>query len=139
MSWITGKPEKDELAAAELKARVAELESSHNSLKAENERLAKENRSLRDRVAMMERGRAQMGVPTAAHFIEGHGVLWQQAADGRIEAICYCPTCKLVMTPLPSGYPEEVVCTSCKYKAPFHPEKLADVAHEVRSLAEGKG
>ncbi len=137
MSWITGKPDKDENLAAELQARATELEASRAELKAENSRLVKENRELTDRVSMMERGRAQMGVPTAAHFVDGNGVLWQQAADGRIEAVCYCPTCKLVMTPLPSGYPEEMVCTSCKYIAPFHPEKLAEAAQAVRDLAGG--
>lgn len=143
MSWISGK-------RGEAEERMTGLEAELAAAKARGEALDRENRALRDQVGTLRRrleamtastqdfwqGRPEAETSTGA-FVEGHGVLWCKSAAGRVEPICYCPACRLVMTPLPSGFPTEIVCTRCKGKAPFPPEQLSSLVAELQDRLEG--
>jgi len=96
----------------------------------ENAELVNSNETLKERIADLEREIAQMkDVPEG--YVSSSGVLWLVAADGSIEKLAYCPTCKVVMTPFPSDYPEHLVCTACKFKASFGYPELDRVWGEV--------
>ena len=115
-----------------VRAALADWQAELERLREARVKLQNENESLREQIADLNtRLRAVRDVPEG--YIEGHGVLWRIAADGSIERLAYCPRCKLVMTPFPSGYPEHIICTACKYKAPFHPTEFDAVAREVRA------
>jgi hypothetical protein len=155
MNWITGRPNRDDAVVETLRAEITALQDRAASLDRDNRARREENDRLKKRVAELEadlrqaRGRTAAvaeaaqkdwwkdrpaAETTAPPLVEGHGVLWQPAADGRIEPVCYCPTCRLVMTPMPSGYPTEIVCTRCKFKAPFRPEQVPEL---VRKMVNG--
>jgi hypothetical protein len=113
-------------------ARDALLSWQHDldRLRQEKTELVNSNETLTERIADLEREIALMkDVPEG--FISSSGVLWLVGAGGSIEKLAYCPTCKLVMTPFPSDYPEHLVCTVCKFKAPFEYSKLDQVWSEV--------
>ncbi len=100
------------------KAELEAWEAEHDRLRERVAELQNENEALRDRVAELEQKLA-VATDIPEGFVEGQGALWLVGADGRVEKLAYCPTCKLVMTPFPSDYPTDLVCTSCKHKAPF--------------------
>jgi len=105
-------------------------ESELDRLRQEKAELVNRNETLTERIADLERKiEAMKDVPDG--YRSSSGVLWLVGADGSIEKLAYCPTCKLVMTPFPSDYPEHLVCTGCKFKAPFGYTELDRVWSEV--------
>jgi FtsZ-binding cell division protein ZapB len=143
MNWITGRPDKGDSTEDGLRAEISALKERCAELIRTNRKLREEIETLKKRASSVQeaaqkdwwKGRPAAETTTPA-LVEKHGVLWQPSADGRIEPICYCPKCRLVMTPLPSGYPTEIMCTRCRFKAPFRPEQLPEL---VRTIAAEMG
>ena len=100
--------------------------------RARDETTAKE-REIRELNAAVRRLEIRLGeMKQGGEFVESHGVLWQRSAGGHIEPLAYCPDCRLVMTPLPSGYPEYLVCTNCTFRAPFLPDEIPYIMGKLR-------
>ena len=97
----------------------------------EKAELVNRNETLTERIADLEHEIAAMKDVPDGYRSSGE-VLWLVGADGSIEKLAYCPTCKLVMTPFPSDYPEHLVCTACKFKAPFAFSDFDQVWSEVK-------
>jgi hypothetical protein len=118
--------------AEELRKARQEIENLQGALKAAQAVAGAKDREIRELKAQVRRLEIRVAeMKTGGAFVESHGVLWQRSAGGRIDPLAYCPTCKLVMTPLPSGYPEYFICTHCKFKAPFHPEDIPRIMGEL--------
>ena len=129
MNWLDDLlKEHPDLAAA--KEKLALWQDKYNALEAENENLKKEKRELKETIPKLENLVAQH--VKIDPFIEDHGVLWKRGADGSIDKIAYCPKCRLVMTPFPSGNPECFICTQCKLRAPFNSEKSDSIAKNIK-------
>jgi hypothetical protein len=108
--------------------RIRRLEEDVSRLRAENSRL----RSELDKLHRGEREGPASSVGDAYdEFVKGEGVLWKRAADGGMESIAYCPKCRLVLLPVPAGHPNKLVCTGCRFEAPFGPGDLLAVAARV--------
>ena len=129
MNWLDNLlKEYPELSVAREKLSV--WQDKHNALEAENENLKKEKRELKETITKLENLVAQH--VKIDPFIEDHGVLWKMGADGSVDHIAYCPKCRLVMTPFPSGNPEYFICTQCKFRAPFDLRELDDIVENIR-------
>jgi|ETNmetMinimDraft_26_1059896.scaffolds.fasta_scaffold23120_2 hypothetical protein len=109
---------------------LAQWESEHDSHTDECRQLHAQIQELEETVKKLELDIARMEAEEAG-FLSAHDVLWKLGADGTAEPAVYCPTCKLVMTPLPSGFPEYFVCTKCHFRADLDPEKIVDLAADV--------
>ena len=114
------------------KEALLKWEAEHDQLRESVSALRSENEALGDRIKDLEQKlSAAAGIPEG--YVAGPGVLWLVGADGRVERLAYCPTCKLVMTPFPSDYPTDLVCTSCKHKAPFSVQAIDEVWASVNA------
>lgn len=108
-------------------------------LESESDRLDKENAGLRERIQGLEETHRKLELELTslkaaeAGFVRSHGVLWKMGANGLAEPAVYCPACKLVMTPLPSGNPEYFICTECRFRADIDPNSIHDVAASVNA------
>lgn len=115
------------------------MEEDPNRLKQEIEQLRAENETLKAEVAKLRNAipRYQTGDVSDDYeeFIEAEGVLWKRAPDGLLEKLVYCPACRLIMLPVPSGNPVSFVCTRCHFQAPFHVSDLDTIARRVSSDA----
>ena len=120
---------KDAQEREALSKRIAELEQRLGQMKKEHSRITRENRELKAEVKLLEIRLSESQIE--GDFVMSHGVLWQRAANGLMEPFVYCPSCRLVMTPLPSGYPEYLVCTQCKFKASFHPSEIPELRNHI--------
>ena len=128
MNWLEDLiKEYPGLSAA--KEKLVLQQDKYNALEAENEELKKKIRGLKETVTKLEKSVFQH--VKIDPFIEDHGVLWKKGADGSIDKIAYCPKCRVVMTPFPSGNPEFIVCTQCKYRAPFQCMELDGIVRNV--------
>lgn len=122
----TGKDATDLATARE------EIEQLRQTLDLAHEEASTREREIRELKATIRRLEIRLGeMKLGGAFVESHTVLWKRGAGGQVEPLAYCPTCKLVMTPLPSGYPEYIVCTNCQFRAPFHPEELPAIMKEL--------
>ena len=129
-SFSSRRRDKESIELEEMARQLGECRARVEEVDSENQVLRKENRELKAAISRLEI-RLQELKPVG-RFIEGHGVLWHQSADGAVEPYAYCPTCRLVMTPFPSGYPETIICTQCKLKADFHPEDVPSLVEVMR-------
>ena len=120
---------KDAQEREALTKQIADLEQKLHQADQEHSRISRENRELKAEVKRLEIRLAETKI--GGDFVMSHGVLWQRAANGLIEPFVYCPSCQLVMTPLPSGYPEYLVCTQCKFKASFHPAEIPELRNQI--------
>ncbi len=66
-----------------------------------------------------------------SELVEAHGVLWRRIPEG-VERIAYCPSCRLAMSVFPPGSNEMILCSKCKFVAPFRPEELIGNAKSVQ-------
>lgn len=118
--------------SAEVSGLRGEIEAREGMLRDARAELDRKDREIRELRAEVRRLEIRLSdLRTGGDFRESHGVLWQCSAAGHIEPLAYCPACRLVMTPMPSGYPEYLVCTSCRYRAPFHPEQIPAIMQEL--------
>lgn len=129
MNWLDDLL-KDFPDLAVAKEKLVSWQEKYNALEAENENLKKENRELKETIIKLENQVAQH--VQIDPFIENHGVLWKKGANGSVDKIAYCPKCRLVMTPFPSGNPECLICTQCKFRAPFHPGELGSIVNNIQ-------
>jgi hypothetical protein len=65
------------------------------------------------------------------HLIRAHGVLWNKSATG-IEAIAYCPKCRLAMSVFPPGSNEMIACSQCNFIAPFRPGEIGKIVENIK-------
>lgn len=93
-----------------LKDKLEKVESENETLRQENERLKQENSRLKQQLSIQE------------EFTEESGVLFKKKKDGNFEKYAYCPICKLAMLEIPVSM--QVLCTKCKYRAPFKSDEL---------------
>ena len=105
-------------------------------IEAEVKRLREENARLKEELEQFRKQESPANPPSASsddydEFIEEAGVLWKRSVDGRLEALAYCPTCRLVLLPVPSDHPTKLVCTRCKFEAPFSPDEIGGVAARI--------
>ena len=130
----TGDILKSHPEAGPAKEALAAWEAEHDQLRQTVSELRSENEALKDRISGQEQKLdAARDIPEG--YVEGQGVLWLVGADGRVEKLAYCPTCKLVMTPFPSDYPVNLVCTACKHQAPFAYQDLEETWVEINESA----
>ena len=120
---------KDAQEREALTKQIEDLDQRLDQAEREHSRITRENRELKAEVKLLEIRLAESQI--GGDFVMSHGVLWQRAANGLIEPFVYCPSCRLVMTPLPSGYPEYLVCTQCKFKASFHPSEIPELRNHI--------
>jgi len=107
-------------------------EEEYDQLRETVSELHGKNEALQDQLAGLEQ-KLSAAKDTPEGYVAGQGALWLVGADGRVEKLAYCPTCKLVMTPFPSDYPVALVCTACKHKAPFAYQDLEETWAGVNS------
>ena len=129
-SFSSRRRDKESIELAEAGRQLDESRARIEELDSENQALRKETRELKAAVSRLEIKLQEL--KPVGRFVERHGVLWHQSAEGAVEPYAYCPNCRLVMTPFPSGYPESIICTQCKFKASFHPEDVTSLVEEMR-------
>ncbi|HXJ16155.1 MAG TPA: hypothetical protein VNM68_03050 [Candidatus Polarisedimenticolia bacterium] len=91
--------------------------------------LEAENRKLKEEKAEWTKHPAP---EPQIQFVPYGGVLWEQFR-GTIKSIAYCPHCKIVLTALPPGSDEMLVCAQCNFTAPFLPSQVGAFAKRLES------
>jgi hypothetical protein len=123
---------KEYPALAVAKERLALFEDHLKEAEADKAELEKEVARLREDNAAL---RGQIVTQNAAsRFTEHSSAFWKRDRDGRYEAIAYCPKCQLGMEQIKHGnVADKVVCSLCKFTAPFKTYRVAMIAAELNS------
>ena len=122
MSWLTDLlAEFPALSVA--KERLALVEDRLRDAEQKNEELSEENAELKRQLA---------GFQKTNQFIEIRGVLWKEF-DGVVDAIAYCPVCKLAMSEFPPRSDEMLICSKCNFRAPFLPSEADSIAKKIET------
>lgn len=120
MGWLSDLL-KEFPALSVAKERLALVEERLRNIENENKKLISENADLKKQIAAYAK---------ADPFIEYKGVLWIQF-NGEVDAISYCPECKLAMSAFPPGSDEMLVCSRCNFTAPFPPSQVEAIAKKL--------
>ncbi len=121
MNWLEDLlKEHPELSVAQ--EQLAHVAERLHHLEAENRKLKQEKADWTK----------QPTIEPKTQFVAFDGVLWERA-DGTIPAIAYCPHCRLVLSALPPGSDEMLVCANCNFTAPFLPSQVGAVAKRLES------
>jgi hypothetical protein len=121
MSWL------EDLLKAHPELSVVQEQLAHVAERLRH--LEAENRKLKQEKADWTK---QPRIEPRTQFVEFDGVLWEQA-DGTIPSIAYCPHCRLVLSALPPGSDEMLVCANCNFTAPFLPSQVGAVAKRLEN------
>jgi hypothetical protein len=103
------------------KKRITELETVIKDLQNKNKKLEAE---LENKNKPLSQQNEAQPNDKYNEFIKANEVLWKKGADGNIEKLAYCPKCRLILLSVPSANPTKLVCTKCKFRAPFHPSAI---------------
>ncbi len=106
---------RERVALAEQKFK--DIEAENKSLKERVSALTAENDTYRKLIAQQR---------ADSQFVERRGVLWKREDDGHY--LPCCPRCKTALTPMPPWSHDFLDCTVCKFKAPFHPNEVKQIA-----------